>query len=474
VSNSSNTTGELNLTGNLTLGQTATTARNYFGTITGCATLTKGGGTWTQTLSGDNSAYTGDIVVNQGRLSVAHANALGTTAGDTTVASGAEVLFTGATLSIAEPLTIAGPGGADNGAIAAISTSTVTLSGAVTLSADATVTASSNSSLSFTNANSFTGTDTGLTVRGATPGSTIGGTISLGTGSLTKLESGKWTLSGANNYSGGTTISSGTIVLNNASGSGTGSGAVTVSAGTLQIGEGGTTGAVAGTITNDGTLTFNRTDAISYANITGTGTLNQNGSGTLELTGINTQSGGTNVNAGGLLLNGSLTTATVNVVLNAELGGSGTIIGDVNVLGTIAPGNSPGTLSISGDLTLAGLTEMVLEGTGLSQYDRILVGDVLTFGGDLNVGTNAFQPAPGQSFDLFDFVDGTDVGAFTNVFLPTLNAGTWDVSQLYNTGVISVLSDVVPVPLPGAVWGGIGLMSVVGVRRLRRRWAERA
>src|SRR5205085_1172878 len=42
VSSSSNTTGELKLSGNLTLGQTAATGRNYFGTITGGAQLTKG------------------------------------------------------------------------------------------------------------------------------------------------------------------------------------------------------------------------------------------------------------------------------------------------------------------------------------------------------------------------------------------------------------------------------------------------
>ena len=74
-----------------------------------------------------------------------------------------------------------------------------------------------------------------------------------GTGTLTKLGAGTTTLTGANTYSGVTTIS----------------------AGVLQVGSGGTAGTLgSGSVTNNAGLSFNRSDAITIANnIAGTGTL---------------------------------------------------------------------------------------------------------------------------------------------------------------------------------------------------------
>jgi autotransporter-associated beta strand protein len=69
-------------------------------------------------------------------------------------------------------------------------------------------------------------------------------------GKMTKQGTGTLTLTGSNLYTGLTTISAGTLLVNNTSGSGTGTGAVTIAAaGTLSG-----TGTVAGAITNNGTI----------------------------------------------------------------------------------------------------------------------------------------------------------------------------------------------------------------------------
>ena len=96
-----------------------------------------------------------------------------------------------------------------------------------------------------------------------------------GTGSLTKLGAGTLTLSGINQYTGGTTIIAGTSRGN---------------AGSLQ-----------GNITNNAAVLFDQAGDGTYAGaMSGTGSLTKLGAGTLTLSGINQYTGGTNVNAGTL------------------------------------------------------------------------------------------------------------------------------------------------------------------------------
>ena len=110
---------------------------------------------------------------------------------------------------------------------------------------------------------------------------TYSGVIS-GTGSLTKSGAGTLTLTNSNTYTGGTTIS----------------------AGTLQLGDGGNAnGSLAGNITDNAALAFANPVAQPYSGvISGSGSLTKFGAGTLTLTNADTFTGGTTIAAGTLLL----------------------------------------------------------------------------------------------------------------------------------------------------------------------------
>lgn len=123
---------------------------------------------------------------------------------------------------------------------------------------------------------------------GAGGGGTIAGVIALGTGGLTKLQSGRWTLTAANTYTGLTTISAGTLQLGNG-----------------LTGNDGTISSSAGIVDN-ATLAFNRFGTDTYSGvISGTGGVTKLGTGTEILSGANTYTGLTKIDLGILRLGAS-------------------------------------------------------------------------------------------------------------------------------------------------------------------------
>jgi autotransporter-associated beta strand protein/adhesin HecA-like repeat protein len=127
----------------------------------------------------------------------------------------------------------------------------------------------------------------GISFGGSGSNAMVTGAIS-GPGSVNVAGAGKWTLTGANTYSGPTTVTGGTLLVDNAAGSGTGTGTVTVSPGaTLLVGNNDANGSISGNIINNGAMNFVRSDSLlNYGGvISGTGSVLIAGSGTVTLSG---------------------------------------------------------------------------------------------------------------------------------------------------------------------------------------------
>jgi autotransporter-associated beta strand protein len=111
----------------------------------------------------------------------------------------------------------------------------------------------------------------------------------------------------------------------------------------------------------------------SVVNLT---SVSKDGSGTWTLSGSNIYTGPTNINAGTLLVQGvNSGGGAVTVFFNATLGGNGSVAGPVtaNAGGTVSPGASIGTLTL-GSLTLNGSLLAQYDGSALpNQIDMLVV-----------------------------------------------------------------------------------------------------
>jgi autotransporter-associated beta strand protein len=173
----------------------------------------------------------------------------------------------------------------------------------------------------------------------------------------------------------------GTVTINNL-GTVSGVSAASFTGGTMNVGNGGTSGTIIGNVLDRGTLNFNRSDAVGYGGIvSGTGRVQQNGSGVLTLSGLNTYTGATNVNAGTLSVNGSIASSSLTTVnAGGTLGGNGTVGNTTINGGTLAPGNSIGTLAVQGNLVFTAAANYMVE-VSPANADRTNVTGTAALGG---------------------------------------------------------------------------------------------
>ncbi|MDR1228855.1 MAG: autotransporter-associated beta strand repeat-containing protein [Azoarcus sp.] len=419
------------------------------GVISGAGALIKAG-TGTLTLTGTNT-YGGGTTINAGLIGFYSATDNFGTA-NITLNGGGLKWSTGVADDISGQLNAIGPNGgifdtnandvtlADaltgTGGITKQGAGILTLSGANTYSGNTAVTTGTLTVTGTLGSGAYAGTiaNAGTLIFNQSEDQTLSGVIS-GAGSLAKTGAGTLTLTNANTYTGGTTVSGGS----------------------LQIGTGSTTGNIAGNIANNANVTFNRSDALTYAGaISGSGSLTKAGGGTLTLTGSNTYGGATTVTdgtlAGNIAANTNLTVdagatysgngaaRTINV-----LSGAGTVTSNNSL--TVQSGAFSGAVAGTASLTKAGSGMLTLTGTNAYTGNTTVTAGTLevtgTLGGGAYAGTIAnagaliFNQSAAQT--LSGNISG--VGALTksgNGTLTLTGTNTYSGATTVNEGSLQI------------------------------------
>jgi autotransporter-associated beta strand protein len=245
-------------------------------------------------------------------------------------------------------------------------------------------------------------------------------------------------------------LGSGTLTLD---GSNTLAGPVQINAGTLQVGNGAGSGTLGSTtVTNNGALTFFRTNSFTFPNvISGSGSISQLGSGTVTLTGSNIYAGTTTISAGTLALSGGdnrlptnttviypantilnvgTTTQTVarltfnnGITANVDGGGKLVLAGQDLTVGS--------TVSSTTTLDLAGLNNFVFN----SPANNVNVGGQAG-GGVTALGTLTLSP---NSSITANNLNVQTVGSVSSYTQSTANTGTLNLGKT-NTFNVNTLN----------------------------------
>ncbi len=332
-------TGDVTIAENATLALSQGTLDNN---VTGEGQIVKSGSD-ELIVTGDNN-YSGGTTISGGTLTVDHADSLGS--GD---------IDNSGVLKVGEgelKNTLSG-----SGSLVKTGTGELTLSGDNDYSGGTTI---SVGTLTADHADSLgTGAIANSGVLQVGEGE-LENTLS-GSGSLMKTGTGELTLSGDNGYSGGTTITGGTLIADNADSLGTGA---VANSGVLQVGE--------GELENT---------------LSGSGSLVKTGTGELTLSGDNSYSGTTTIT------DGTLIAANVNALGGGNIDNSGTLMLDANGAFELAnvtthtgatTALAAGSTLDAGQLTQENGSTLSID-LGAATDDAVITADSVTLGGTLNV-----------------------------------------------------------------------------------------
>ena len=411
-------------------------AGTFSGTISGTGGLTLDGGT--ETLSGANS-YSGMTTISSGTLAISGAGGL--SSGNSVTNNGTldlSAISPTATITLAS---LSGSGqvilGAENLNLANASgtfSGTISGSGQLIVSGGVEVLAG---------ANSFTG------------GTLIsGGTLQIGSGSLTGsvmgniIDNGILAFDPAGNYVFAGTVSGagsvqqtglGTTILTAADPY---TGGTTITSGTLQLGNGSAAGSITGDVTDNGTLAFDRPDNVVFGGvISGTGAVTVE-DGTVTLAAADTYTGVTTVNGLTTLAlsgsgsidnsqnitdNGTFDISAAAAPQIESLAGSGTVnLGSQSLTLTNASGTFSGTITGSGGLVLNGGTQ-ILSGTNAYNGATTVNGGTLLIDGSVT-SSSGITVNSGGTLGGTGFVPGVTVNRGGSIAPGANGAGALNVN----------------------------------------------
>lgn len=335
-----------------------------------------------------------------------------------------------------------------------------------------------------------------LQLRGGGSGGIVTGTINLNTNSFTRTDLAPWTIASTGNTWNQTLIFNGRLLLgvNEALPS---YAPVELDNSTCYLDLNGFNQHVPG-LTNNGSTTWgsivnsssNSPSTLFFQggrSLFGGSIMASNGAqplhldvaaGALTLSGTNSYSGNTTIRSGTTLAlsgNGCLTgtplldvqaggtldvsasTGNFAIGLGQTLKGNGIVTGILPLAGNLAPGESVGTLTVNGDVSMMSTAVTAIEvNNSTATADFLQVSGTLTYAGTLTIANVSATPyAANQVIKAFNA--GTYAGAFTSISFPGVAA--YDAARLTVDGTIKVVTPVstTPAPITVSLSGGNAL-----------------
>lgn len=281
------------------------------------------------------------------------------------------------------------------------------------------------------------------------------------TGSFTKSGDGTLVLTGTNTHTGGTAVTGGTLQIASDANLGDATGGLTLDGGTVATSSSMSTGRSVTVGAGGGSLNAATGTTLALTGLTtGTGALSATGAGTIDLSGSISVAGGFTQSLGRLNIGATaVVTADAVVGSSATLSGTGSIVGNLINNGTLAVGNSPGTLTVAGDVTYTSTSVMDVDVDGLTysaaggagSYDRLVItgaSSVFTADGAVapivrgitGPANNTYDPAIGDRFRIIVTENTAGVtGAFASVTQPSAGMTGTRFDVIYGTNFVDLV-----------------------------------